>query len=276
VGISPAIGQAITSRNRSTGVPHLTDLELNRGFTGDLEHLAGHTQLRLIQAKAEKKRLDLDVFASLPNLTGLHLFHLAADQDLTAVSRLGQLTALGVAGASVTGGIFTNLPALIGLHISPPSPWDLDILAPLSRLQWFTLTDAAEPTSGFDQLAGRLSELNHLTSLYLYECRWLSDLEPLTQVTSLRHIGIDDTSVIDLAPLASLPRLQWLYIGNTNHVLDLTPLSNLQELTDLSIVGPAPGIDLTPLQGKRMTVHLAPGVELANPARPEGIRIKRF
>lgn len=257
-------------------VPHLTDLSMNMGFAGSLEHLARHADLRFVQLRAERQQLDLSVLTALPNLSILYLFGLAADQDLTALTRLTQLTALGVDDASVTGELLANLPALTDLRISPQVSWDADILTPLSRLERLFLMGAVEPAGGVAQLVGRLSHLSDLTGLHLYSCRWVTNLKPLTQLTSLQRIDIDDTSVTDLAPLAELTRLQWLYIGHTDHVLDLTPLSNLPELADLLIADPAPGIDLTPLRGKRMTVHLPRKVELAGTARPDGVRIKRF
>jgi len=256
--------------------PHLAVLALGHGSTGGLQHLRGHTDLQFINMQADKQHLDLSVFASLPRLTGLHIFDVAADQDLTAIANLPELTSLGMRGASINGKILARLTALTTLQIAPPSSWDVDTLAPLARLQNLNLTGAAPPAGGLPQLAGQLSHLSHLTDLRVWECRWVTDLEPLTQLTSLQQIDIDNTAVTDLTPLASLPRLQWLYIGNTDHVLDLTPLSDLPELADLYIAAPAPGIDLTPLQGKRMTVHLSRHVELANPTRPEGLRIKRF
>lgn len=257
------------------GVPHLTDLFMNVG-AGGLEHLARHADLRFVQLRAERQQLDLGVFTALPNLTILHLLGLAADQDLTALTGLTQLTTLGVDAALVAGELLTNLPALTDLHISSQASWNVDILTPLPRLKRLALTRVAEPAGGVRQLAGSLRQMGDLTALHLWGCRWVADLEALTQLTSLQHIDIDDTSVADLTPLAELSRLQSLYIGNTDHVLDLTPLGNLPELVDLWIMDPAPGIDLTPLRGKRMTVHLSRKIKLADTARPDGVRIKRF
>jgi hypothetical protein len=152
----------------------------------------------------------------------------------------------------------------------------VDILTPLSRLTSLVLSGAAEPAGGVTQLATGLRQLSDLVALHLWRCRWVTDLAPLTQLTSLQNIDIDGTSVTDLAPLAGLPRLRWLYIGSTDHVLDLSPLRDLPELADLWIADPAPEIDLTPLRGRRTTVHLARKIKLADTARPDSVRIKRF
>jgi hypothetical protein len=257
--------------------PHLVELSLIDGFTGDLKHLVGRVALSFIQMGAEERRLDFGAFASLPNLTRLHLFDLAANQDLTPIIGLTELTELGLHRVPVAGEIFANLKALTGLQISPPSSWDAeDIFTPLSRLQWLALAGPTEPAGGVAELAGQLSRLSHFTELHLYSCQWVTDLEPLAKLASLQSIDIGDTSVTDLAPLVNLIQLQELYIGRTDHVLDLTPLSCLPELADLWVAPPAPRIDLTPLQGKRMTVHLSRQIELAETARPKGVRIKRF
>jgi hypothetical protein len=259
-----------------TDIPLLTELSLIGGFTGRLEQvIERHLALCWIQLFAEKQPLDLTVFITLPNLTQLYLFDLAADQDLTALTSLTKLTSLGVRGVSVTEEFLANFPELTHLEIAPPTPWEINILTRLS-LQWLGLVGAAEPEGGLIQLASRLSHLSRLRNLYLYTCPWVSDLEPLTQLTSLQYLSIDCTSVTDLAPLANLPRLRWLSIGGSDRTLDLTPLSGIPELADLYIAARTPGVDLTPLHGKHMTVHLSRQIELAEITRPKGLRIKRF
>lgn len=254
---------------------HLTLLSLGAGFTGSLEHLASHADLDYIHLRVGGRRLDLDVFATLPNLTSLHLVELAADQNLTALAGLAKLTTLSLPGPPVTGEFLASLPALDYLWISPPSAWDMDILAPLSHLARLNLTDAAEPAGGLRRLVDQVSQVS-LTKLDLWRCRWVTDLEPLRRLPSLAHLDIEETPVADLTPLSGLTRLRWLYMGSTEHVLDLTPLGNLPELKDLWIASPAPGIDLTPLRGKRTTVHLSRNIKLDDKARPDGVRIQRF
>lgn len=259
-----------------TEAPHLARLFLNSGFTGSLEHLARHTDLDLVQLVAGGRQLDLGIFATLPNLTGLQFFELAADQDLTALVGLGTLTSLVIQGAPVTGELLASLPALTDLQISPPSSWDGDILTTLSHLSFLNLARAPKPAGGLRQLVGQISQLNSLAALHLWQCRWVTDLEPLTQFPSLTHLDIDNTSATDLTPLSDLPRLEWLYIGTTEHILDLTPLRDLPELKDLYIADPAPGIDLTPLRGTRTTVHLSRKIKLDDTASPNDVRMKRF
>ncbi|WP_431892453.1 NACHT domain-containing protein [Micromonospora haikouensis] len=256
-------------------VPYLVSLSVLSKFTGSLEHLAKHADLSFLQLWAGGRQNDLRVFATLTNLAHLHLRDLAADQDLSALAGLSKLTALSVSGPPVTRGLLASLASLTDLGISPQASWDVDILAPLSHLTGLTLAAAAEPAGGFSHLMGQLSQLG-LTNLNLWQCRWVTDIQLLSQLPSLTNLDIEGTSITDLTPLSSLAQLQWLYIGNTEHVLDLTPLGDLSELKDLLIGAPAPGIDLTPLRGKRITVHLSRNIKLEDTARLHGIRIRRF
>jgi hypothetical protein len=257
-------------------VPHLTDVAFDLGSAGDLEMLAEHPELAYVNLSADRQHLDLRVLAALPNLTDVFLRDLATDQDLAPLTGLDKLTSLGVAGVPVTREVVTALPALAHLTIAPPSPWDPEILKQLSGLQRLNLTDAAEPLGGIERLADQLGRFTGLVGLTLWNCPWVMSLEPLAHLTALTNLDLDNTSVADLAPLSHLRRLQWLYLGNTEHVLDLTPLATLPELKDLWITDPAPGIDLSPLRGKRTTVYLSKKIQLSDPARPDRVRIKRF
>jgi hypothetical protein len=236
------------------GTPNLSGLTLGKGFTGSLGQLVAHRDLHFLQILMEGQRVDLAAVADLPNLTGLHLHVLPADQDLAVVAGLTKLTALSVRRTPVPPALLANLSALTSLVISPPTSWDVEALAPLSRLDFLALPAAAEPAGGLARLAARLHQFSRPTNLRLDSCQWVTDLEPLAQLASLEALSI----------------------GDIEHVLDLTPLSNLPDLKELWISDFALAIDLTPLRGKRMTVHLARSVELPETARPDGIRIKRF
>lgn len=235
-------------------VPHLNGLTLLSWVAGSLDHLARHTTLSFVQLGGERQRLELGVLAALPNLTALYLHNLAADQDLTALAGLTKLTSLGVPGVAVTGEFLACLPALTALQIAPPPSWNADVLASLPRLETLVLPSAPEPAGGLSGLVRVLRQMDNLTDLYLWGCAWVTDLAPVAEISGLRRLNI----------------------GETSRVLDLTPLGNLPELADLWIGDPAPEIDLTPLGGKRMTVHLARAIKLADTAMPDGIRIKRF
>ncbi|MEU8235037.1 NACHT domain-containing protein [Actinoplanes sp. NPDC048967] len=256
-------------------VPHLTEFSANADVTGDLASLAKHTELAFLQLWVNERLLDLGPVAALPSLTSLQFFRLSAQQELTALAGLDNLTALGVPNTTVSRDFLASLPALTDLRISPPAGWDGRLLTPLAHLQRLDLTEATEPAGGLRPLVDQLSGTS-VTRLCLWRCRWVSDLAPLTRLPALTEIDIDDTAVTDLTPLAHLPRLRWLYLGNTGQIPDLTPLRALPELKDLWVADPAPGLDLTPLHGRRLTVHLSRKIKLDDAARPAGVRITRF
>ncbi|GAA4606934.1 hypothetical protein BJY16_006075 [Actinoplanes octamycinicus] len=254
--------------------PHLDQLSLGTGFTGSLDQLAGHTDLDMLQLGARGTPLDLAPLATLTSLTSLYLLRLTAGQQLTALTGLSNLSRLAAMGCAGVDKLLDNFPGLTQLQMAPPSSWRPDRLAGLTRLWSLVLSGAASPLGGLPGLVDRLGP--RLVRLSLWQCRWVTDLEPLTRLPALRTLEIDSTAVADLSPLARLTGLAWLYLGDTEHVLDLTPLSKLPALRDLWITSPAPGLDLTPLRGKRTEVHLSRKINLDGVARPEGLRIHRF
>jgi Leucine-rich repeat (LRR) protein len=78
-----------------------------------------------------------------------------------------------------------------------------------------------------------LSSLTSLQVLYLSRTRVI-DLRPLSSLTSLRELNLSYTQVSDVRPLSSLTSLQRLYLGGTL-VRDVRPLSGMTSLQILSL-----------------------------------------
>ena len=96
-----------------------------------------------------------------------------------------------------------------------------------------------------------LSKLTSLQMLYLQNTQ-VSDLTPLANLTSLYYFSLGNTQVSDLTPLAKLTSLESLWLDSTP-VSDLTPLSGLKNLKQLNLYGTqvrelAPLAKLTSLQ----------------------------
>ncbi|MEU7847668.1 NACHT domain-containing protein [Micromonospora parva] len=258
-------------------VPHLNEVNLTaNGIVGDLDHLAKSSDLSRIWLDADQQLLNLSSLPKLPRLTDLSLWGLAPDQDLSALTYLPQLVWLALDGVEVSGGLLAELTALRYLNISPVPLWDPAMLDPLRDLTQLALYASEEPAGGIHELAGKIRQLNRVTYLSLGGCTWLTDLTAVASIDTLTELVVERTPVTDLSPLAGLPQLGWLSIANDEHLFDLTPLAGLTGLKGLWIMDSAPGLDLTPLHGKRMTVHLARRVKLADTARPDGVRIKRL
>ncbi|MBC1665700.1 LPXTG cell wall anchor domain-containing protein [Listeria welshimeri] len=70
--------------------------------------------------------------------------------------------------------------------------------------------------------------LNGMTQLVI-QGGTLSDLSPLTKVTTLTYLNISNTQISDLSPISTLTNLTRLTMSG-NHISDLSPLSNLTNL----------------------------------------------
>ena len=103
---------------------------------------------------------------------------------------------------------------------------------------------------------GPLSSLTSLERLYL-EGTGVSDLGPLSSLRALRRLDLDGTGVSDLGPLLNLAALESLYLDGTQ-VSDLTPLTKLAALKTLVLDGTGvsdlgPVVNLPALE----TLHLS-------------------
>ncbi len=75
----------------------------------------------------------------------------------------------------------------------------------------------------------------------------VSDLTPISDLTSLHTLSLDDTRITDLAPLAALTSLHTLKLILA-HVSDISPLAGLSSLHTLTL-GSRQTSDLSPLAG---------------------------
>ena len=111
---------------------------------------------------------------------------------------------------------------------------------------------------GVKRIAGRfvnsnrvsdLSPLSGLTSLerlYLTENR-VSDLLPLSGLDSLEILRLSENSISEVSALSGLTSLEWLYLAD-NSISDLSPLSGLANLEGLGLASNSIS-DITPLSG---------------------------
>ncbi len=87
------------------------------------------------------------------------------------------------------------------------------------------------------------ARVESLEELIVDEARVLDGIE---RFSGLRDLGLEDTDVADIRPLAALKNLARLWLNGT-HVSDLRPLSGLGSLTSLEL-GDTPVADLSPLR----------------------------
>jgi Leucine-rich repeat (LRR) protein len=140
-----------------------------------------------------------------------------------------------------------NLAAAIGTALSVGAQEDLtcSLIAGLTELYAEDL--------GITSLMG-VQNLTGLTSLSLGAFfptvgrrNSITDIAPLSGLTSLTRLDLDYNSITDIAPLSGLTGLTWLDLsGNSIH--DIAPLSGLTSLTWLHLDGNSI-TDIAPLSG---------------------------
>jgi internalin A len=85
----------------------------------------------------------------------------------------------------------------------------------------------------------------HETTVLWLQGNQITDLTPLSKLTNLQHLDLDNNQITDLTPLSGLTNLQILDLSN-NQITDLTPLSKLTNLQNLYLSRNQIN-DLTPL-----------------------------
>jgi hypothetical protein len=81
--------------------------------------------------------------------------------------------------------------------------------------------------------------LTSLQKLQLLSAEQLSDITPLAKLTALKSLHIQQSSVVDLSPLANLPQLTELFLeyalSANNNLIDISPLAHLIHIERLGI-----------------------------------------
>ncbi len=140
----------------------------------------------------------------------------------------------GGGGATVTIAD-ANLRAVIADSLGKASG------APITRDEMATLTRLDAPNKGIRSLTG-LEHANNLQWLDLglgrasSNSNAISDLSPLSNLTNLTYLNLDDNSISDISALSNLTNLTELYLWY-NNISDISVLSNLTNLTRLNLDG---------------------------------------
>ena len=241
----------------------LRNLTLNWGVVTNIAAVAGFTKLEglaiansdltTIEGLRGLQRLgllDLGIFNKpsalglneltnvLSTLTNLNWLSIAgrpvtsASQIAPALRRMPRLGHLVLEGTPLEDGAalaeFTRLGAL---QLSNTRLTSLAFLKPLSQLRYLTLENGARtmriPRGEWDVLS-QLPELRDLSVRY----QSVRDLDFLRGMNLLERLNIGDLQVTDLAPIRSLPNLNWLFAegGVLSEMSDVESLAQLREL----------------------------------------------
>jgi uncharacterized repeat protein (TIGR01451 family) len=98
---------------------------------------------------------------------------------------------------------------------------------------------------------GPISELTSLNYLYLWGNN-INDISPLENLTDLIDLDLDSNQIEDLSPLANLVNLDWLYL-NSNPASDIEVLRGLTNLTYVNLENMP--IDLTEGSAALQTIN---------------------
>ena len=179
-------------------------------------------------------------------------------KQIVVLLGIGMLGALGWADviyvdASATGGANEqpvyfadeNLKAAVeeALGISNPTPSDMLLLQSLTSsraienltgIEYGINLSALElPASSISDISP-LSDLTSLTVLRLHNNN-IGDITPLSNLVNLVDLNLDYNRLIqDISPLSGLSKLRTLYMA-ANQISDISPLAELTELTGLRI-----------------------------------------
>ena len=112
------------------------------------------------------------------------------------------------------------------------SIYDFSFLTSFENLE--TLTLSSNPACDDYSFIGEISTLRNLA---LDETS-LDDIGFVSTLSSLETFSAAQTNIADISPLAGLTKLQKVYLAN-NRIQDVTPLANLTELTLIDLTGNA-------------------------------------
>jgi hypothetical protein len=165
----------------------------------DLSFLANCPSLIKVDLRGCAELSELSALASASHLRDVNLWHAMRLHDLNSLAKLPDLTSFFIHGAPLTGGLVAVTPVL-------------------NQLKMFSVWSTPTVTS-LDALAG-----NTLDFLDLDDCP-ITDLEPLGTLQSVTCVWLRRLATLNLAPLASLPRLRELTLTDMNEPVDLSPLA---------------------------------------------------
>lgn len=236
---------------------HLETVQLDSVPIDDIAPLAEVPKLKSLDLSGSGAT-NLAPLASAPQLAKLvlHFLHIG---DLTPLSEISSLTSLDLWRATIDHPeSIASLQNVHELHLEE-AHFDATIVATLTELERLSI-DQAQPTH-FDALASlvnlieldargvpltsanltTVASMSHLQKLGLASTG-LTDVAPLSALTELSELWLDDNAISSLAPLVQNPGIG---AGDVIHLGYYFPCdadqADLAQLTDRGVVIDAPG-----------------------------------
>jgi hypothetical protein len=151
--------------------------------------------------------------------------------DITTLSDLTNLELLNLNGNQVDDiSALSDLTNVNYLYLADNEIRNITLLSNLVNLgkhHFFSIPPSEDLNLSNNQISD-ISPLSNLTSLewVVLDDNNISDITPLANLTNLTKLSLSDNQISDISHLASLTNLVMLHLAN-NQIDDITPLSNL-------------------------------------------------
>lgn len=242
--------QDITSDELAT----LTEINANGLGIRDLTGIQYCTSL-LAADFSYNEIIDFSPLSSLIRLTALNISRNVAKSiaPLAALTNLRELDVTELLPAALQSANYLDLTPCMAMAELHELKADLNSIADLSVIaKLTTLTTLLLNTNPItSKNASALSTLTSLTHLELGET-YIIDLSFVSPLYNITTLGISHTPVVDISPIADLSKLSVLYLNNCSSIQSLVPISGMTSLTFLQMTGvpvdPTPISTLTSLE----------------------------
>lgn len=178
----------------------LTTLTVECLALQSVEGLRHVPHLRHLDLSSTKRRVPLEVFTELPELTSVSITDHSRELDV-----LGQI------------------PGLRSVSLTSAKRDDLEFLTPATQLRSVTTS------MGRVSDLSALTRLPHLIALFLYRTK-VTDLTPIGGCTSLVRLWLESLPVGVLPDLGALRDLVVLEVANLKGLDDLSPIAHAPQL----------------------------------------------
>ena len=194
-----------------------------------LEPFAELTSLRVLDIEGN----EVSDLSPILNMTGLEVLRLGGNpiDQIDDLVHFPQLRELSLFETNVSDlSVISNLERLERLDISNINVGmsDLAELSGLTGLKRLVIGDVL--IDGLDFL----SNMTMLEELILFNNREISDLRPLSNMTSLTHLEVSNNRLEEISVLESLVNLERLSLAG-NEIEDVRPLRNLRHLDHVNL-----------------------------------------
>ena len=244
-------GNQINDLSPLADLTELTTLALDGNNITDVGPLANLTQLTAL-GSGTNNITDISHLANLTGLTHLVLSY----NDITDIAPLGNLTNLK--HLELQNNRITDITPLENLtnleHLDTQNNPIFDADSPVVDIPDPNLRSAIHDALGLDRPIITQADMLRLEALSA-ERRDITDLTGIEYALNLNNLGLQGNNITNLAPLATLTTLEYLYLSGNHSITDISPLSSLTGLRRLTLDFNRIS-DIRPLAGLTALTHL--------------------